>query len=234
MTTQAVLGESIKRREDPRLITGRGTYVDDVRLVGMVNMVLVRSPHAHANIRSVDTSAAENADGVVAVYTGAQLHEELGSLICGWVVPDTNETPHPPLAYDKVRCVGDAVAAVAATSPQAAADAAALVQVDYEVLDAVVDMEAAVQDGAAQVHDDAANNIAFEWEVGGGDFDAAASSAGVRVTERIINQRLIPNPMEPRGVVADFNPGTNQLTVWTSTQIPHLVRLLLALVTGHP
>ena len=234
MTTQAVLGESIKRREDPRLITGRGTYVDDVRLVGMVNMVLVRSPHAHANIRSVDTSAAESADGVVAVYTGAQLHEELGSLICGWVVPDTNETPHPPLAYEKVRCVGDAVAAVAATSPQAAADAAALVQVDYEVLDAVVDMEAGIQDGVAQVHDNAPNNIAFEWEVGGGDFDAAASSAGVRVTERIINQRLIPNPMEPRGVVADFNPGTNQLTVWTSTQIPHLVRLLLALVTGHP
>ncbi len=234
MTTQAVLGESIKRREDPRLITGRGTYVDDVRLVGMTNMVLVRSPHAHANIRSVDTSAAESADGVVAVFTGAQLQEELGSLICGWVVPDTNETPHPPLAFEKVRCVGDAVAAVAAISPQAAADAAALVQVDYEVLDAVVDMEAAVQDGAAQVHEDAANNIAFEWEIGGGDFDAAASSAGVRVTERIINQRLIPNPMEPRGVVADYNPGTNQLTVWTSTQIPHLVRLLLALVTGHP
>ena len=234
MTTQAVLGESIKRREDPRLITGRGTYVDDVRLVGMVNMVLVRSPHAHANIRNVDTSAAESADGVVAVFTGAQLEEELGSLICGWVVPDTVETPHPPLAVGKVRCVGDAVAAVAATSAQAAADAATLVQVDYEVLDAVVDMEAAVQDGAAQVHDDAVNNIAFEWEVGGGDFDAAASDAGVRVTERIINQRLIPNPMEPRGVVADFNPGTNQLTVWTSTQIPHLVRLLLALVTGHP
>ncbi len=234
MTTQTVLGESIKRREDPRLITGRGTYVDDVRLVGMVNMVLVRSPHAHANIRSVDTSAAENAEGVVAVFTGEQLQEELGSLICGWVVPDTNETPHPPLAYDKVRCVGDAVAAVAATSPQAAADAAALVQVDYEVLDAVVDMEAGVQDGAAQVHENAPNNIAFEWEIGGGDFDATASSAGVRVTERIINQRLIPNPMEPRGVVADFNPGTNQLTVWTSTQIPHLVRLLLALVTGHP
>ena len=234
MTTQSVLGESIKRREDPRLITGRGTYVDDVRLVGMLNMVLVRSPHAHANIRSVDTSAAESADGVVAVYTGQQLADELGSLICGWVVPDTKEVPHPPLAVDKVRCVGDAVAAIAATSPQAAADAATLVQVDYEVLDAVVDMEAGVQDGVAQVHDDAPNNIAFEWEVGGGDFDAAASAADVRVSERIVNQRLIPNPMEPRGVVADFNPGTNHLTVWTSTQIPHLVRLLLALVTGHP
>ena len=234
MTTQSVLGESIKRREDPRLITGRGTYVDDVRLVGMLNMVLVRSPHAHANIRSVDTSAAESADGVVAVYTGQQLADELGSLICGWVVPDTKEVPHPPLAVDKVRCVGDAVAAIAATSPQAAADAATLVQVDYEVLDAVVDMEAGVQDGVAQIHDDAPNNIAFEWEVGGGDFDAAGSAADVRVSERIVNQRLIPNPMEPRGVVADFNPGTNHLTVWTSTQIPHLVRLLLALVTGHP
>ncbi len=234
MTTQSVLGASIKRREDPRLITGRGTYVDDVRLVGMLNMSLARSPHAHARIRGVDTSAAAAADGVVAVYTGADLADQLGSLICGWVVPDTKEVPHPPLAVDKVRCVGDAVAAVVATSPQAAADGAALIEVDYDVLDAVVDMEAGVQDGAAQVHDDAPNNIAFEWEVGGGDFDAAAASADVRVTERIVNQRLIPNPMEPRGVVADFNPGTNHLTVYTSTQIPHLVRLLLALVTGHP
>ena len=234
MTTQSVLGASIKRREDPRLITGRGTYVDDVRLVGTLNMVLVRSPHAHANLVSVNTSAAADADGVVAVYTGADLEEQLGSLICGWVVPDTKEVPHPPLAVAKVRCVGDAVAAVVATSAQAAADAATLVDVEYEVLDAVVDMEAGVQDGVAQVHDDAPNNIAFEWEIGGGDFDTAAESADVRVTERIVNQRLIPNSMEPRGVVADFNPGTNQLTLYTSTQIPHLVRLLLALVTGHP
>ena len=234
MTTEAVLGASIKRREDPRLITGKGTYVDDVRMVGTLNMVLVRSPHAHANITGVDTSAAVAADGVVAVYTGSDLAEQLGSLPCGWVVPDTKEVPHPPLAIDKVRCVGDAVAAVVATSAQAAADAAVLVDVDYEVLDAVVDMEAAVQDGAAQVHDDAPNNVAFEWEIGGGDFDAAASSAEVRVTERIVNQRLIPNSMEGRAVVADFNSGTNQLTLWTSTQIPHLVRLLLALVTGHP
>ena len=234
MTTEAVLGASIKRREDPRLITGKGTYVDDVRMVGTLNMVLVRSPHAHANITGVDTAAAAAADGVVAVYTGSDLEEQLGSLICGWVVPDTKEVPHPPLAVGKVRCVGDAVAAVVATSAQAAADAAVLVDVDYEVLDAVVDMEAGVQDGAAQVHDDAPNNIAFEWEVGGGDFDAAASGAEVRVTERIINQRLIPNPMEGRAVVADFNAGTNQLTLYTSTQIPHLVRLLLALVTGHP
>ena len=234
VTTQSVLGASIKRREDPRLITGRGTYVDDVRLVGTLSMAIVRSPHAHANITGIDTSAAAASDGVVAVYTGDDLAEQLGSLICGWVVPDTKEVPHPPLAVGKVRCVGDAVAAVVADSAQAAADAAALVDVEYDVLDAVVDMEAAVQDGAAQVHEEAENNMAFEWEVGGGDFDAAASGAQVRVTERIVNQRLIPNPMETRGVLADFNPGTNQLTLWTSTQIPHLVRLLLALVTGHP
>ena len=234
MTTQTAIGESIKRREDPRLITGKGTYVDDVRLMGMLNLALVRSPHAHARISSVDATAALDVEGVVGVYTGADLQEQLGSLICGWVVPDTKEVPHPPIAFDKVNCVGDVVAAVVANDPLVAADAAELVVVDYEVFDAVVDMEAGIQDGAPQIHEDAPNNVAFEWEVGGGDFDEAASDAQVSVTERIVNQRLIPNPMEPRGVVADFNAGTNQLTVYTSTQIPHLVRLLLALVTGHP
>ena len=229
-----LIGESIKRREDERLITGKGTYVDDVRMVGMLHLSLVRSPHAHARITNVDASAALDIDGVAGVYTGADLQEQLGSLICGWVVPDTKEVPHPPIAVDKVNTVGDVVAAVVADDPRTAADAAELVVVDYDVLDAVVDMETGVQDGAPQIHDDAPNNIAFEWEVGGGDYDAAALSAQVRVSERIINQRLIPNPMEPRGVVADFNAGTNQLTVYTSTQIPHLVRLLLALVTGHP
>ena len=229
-----LIGESIKRREDERLITGKGTYVDDVRMVGMLHLSLVRSPHAHARITNVDASAALDIDGVAGVYTGADLQEQLGSLICGWVVPDTKEVPHPPIAVDKVNTVGDVVAAVVADDPRTAADAAELVVVDYDVLDAVVDMEAGVQDGAPQIHDDAPNNIAFEWEVGGGDYDAAATGAQVRVSERIVNQRLIPNPMEPRGVVADFNAGTNQLTVYTSTQIPHLVRLLLALVTGHP
>jgi carbon-monoxide dehydrogenase large subunit len=234
VTTDTAIGASMKRREDPRLITGRGTYVDDVKIVGMLHMALVRSPFAHANIKSIDTSAAQDSPGVVAVFTGEQLQEKLGSLICGWVVPDTKEVPHPPLAFEKVRYTGDAVVAVIADSPFAASDAALLVDVDYEELDAVVDMEKAVQDGTIQIHDDAPNNIAFEWEVGGGDFAAAASSAQVSVTEPIINQRLIPNSMEGRAVIADFNPGTNQLKLWTSSQIPHLVRLLLALVTGHP
>ena len=233
-STTSPFGASIKRREDPRLISGQGTYVDDIKMVGMLHLALVRSPYAHANINSVDTSAAEAAEGVVAVYTGEQLADQLGSLICGWVVPDTKEVPHPPLAIGKVRCVGDAVAAVVATDPSVAADAASLVDVDYEPLDAVANAEEATKDGAPLVHDEVTNNKGFEWEVGGGDVDQAASESDVRVSQRIVNQRLIPNSMEGRAVIADYNPGTNHVTLWTSSQIPHLVRLLLALVTGHP
>ena len=233
-TATAVFGSSIKRREDPRLITGRGTYVGDIKLVGMLHMVLARSPHAHAIIRSIDTSKARAVDGVVVVYTGEDLKEQLGSLLCGWIVPDTKEVPHPPLAYGKVRCVGDAVAAVIANDAAVAADAASLVEVDYEVLPAVVDSEAAIRDGAPQLHEDAPNNIAFEWEVAGGDIDAARNEAEVVVKQRVLNQRLIPNAMEGRAVLADYNSGTNHLTVWTASQIPHLVRVLMSLVTGHP
>ena len=233
-STTSPFGASIKRREDPRLISGQGTYVDDIKMVGMLHLALVRSPYAHANIVSVDTSAALAAEGVVAVYTGEELADQLGSLICGWVVPDTKEVPHPPLAIGKVRCVGDAVAAVVATDPSIAADAAALVDVDYEPLDAVANAEEATWDGAPLVHDEVTNNKGFEWEVGGGDVDQAASESEVRVSQRIVNQRLIPNSMEGRAVITDYNPGTNHVTLWTSSQIPHLVRLLLALVTGHP
>ncbi len=233
-STTSPFGASIKRREDPRLISGQGTYVDDIKMVGMLHLALVRSPYAHANIVSVDTSAAKAAEGVVAVYTGEELADQLGSLICGWVVPDTKEVPHPPLAIGKVRCVGDAVAAVVATDPSIAVDAAALVDVDYEPLDAVANAEEATKDGAPLVHDEVTNNKGFEWEVGGGDVDQAASESEVRVSQRIINQRLIPNSMEGRAVITDYNPGTNHVTLWTSSQIPHLVRLLLALVTGHP
>ena len=233
-STTSPFGASIKRREDPRLISGLGTYVDDIKMVGMLHLALVRSPYAHANIVSVDTSAAKAAEGVVAVYTGEELADQLGSLICGWVVPDTKEVPHPPLAIGKVRCVGDAVAAVVATDPSIAVDAAALVDVDYEPLDAVANAEEATKDGAPLVHDEVTNNKGFEWEVGGGDVDQAARESEVRVSQRIVNQRLIPNSMEGRAVITDYNPGTNHVTLWTSSQIPHLVRLLLALVTGHP
>ena len=233
MTTQ-VFGSRIKRREDPRMITGQGNYVDDIKLVGMLHMFLVRSPHAHANIRGIDSSRAKALEGVVAIFTGEELKEHLGSLPVGWPVPDTKEVPHYPLAVGTVRYVGDAVAAVIATDAFTAADAGELVEVDYEPLPAVVTMEEAVQSGAPQLHEDAPNNVAFEWEVGGGDVDQAAKDAEVLVKQRIVNQRLIPNAMEARGVLADYNRGTNQLTVWTSSQIPHLVRLLMSLVTGHP
>ena len=233
MTTK-VFGNSVKRREDPRMVTGYGNYVDDIKLPRMLHVSLARSPHAHANIKAIDTSKARASEGVVAVFTGGQLKDQLGSLPVGWVVPDTKEVPHPPMAVDRVRYVGDIVAAVVASGPPLAADAALLVEVDYEPLPAVVNSEDALKDDAPLLHDDAPNNIAFEWEVGGGDVDEAAAQADVIVKQRLVNQRLIPNAMEGRGVVANFNPGTNQVTLWTSTQIPHLVRLLIALVTGHP
>ena len=232
--TTAAFGAALKRKEDPRLITGQGTYVEDVTLTGMLHMVLVRSPLAHALIKSIDTAEALKSPGVSAVFTGEDLKEELGSLPCGWVVPDTKEVPHPPLAVDRVRYVGDAVVAVLAESAAQASDGASVVDVEYEELDAVIDMNDALADGAVQLHEDAPNNTAFEWEVDAGSISEAKSSSDVVVTQRFVNQRLIPTAMENRGVVVDYNSGTDQLTMWTSTQIPHLVRVLLALVTGHP
>jgi carbon-monoxide dehydrogenase large subunit len=234
--TIASKGESVKRSEDHRLITGEGTYVDDVRLPGLLHVAFVRSPHAHALIRGIDVSAAAAASGVQRVFTGAELQEQLGSLPVGWVLPDQNSPSHPPLAFEKVRYVGDAVAAIVADSPYAAQDATELVKVDYEPLEAVVDGEKATQADAPLLHEDAPDNTSFSWEVHSADhgYDDAAKDAEVVIKQRIRNQRLIPNSMEPRGIVADFNSGTDQITLWTSTQIPHLVRLLFSAVTGHP
>ena len=233
-TTTDVFGSSIKRREDPRLITGQGNYVDDIKLVGMLHAAFVRSPRAHANIKSVETSRASAREGVLDVFTGAELQEELGELILGWILPEQKQTTHPPMAFDTVRFVGESVAVVVADSAEAAVEGAELVDVDYEDLPVVVDAEKATADGAPLVHAEAPNNIAWEWEVNGGDVDAAAAQAEVVVKQRIVNQRLIPNPIEPRGIVADYNKGTNQLTIWSSTQVPHLVRLAVAISTGHP
>jgi len=233
MTTE-VFGSSVKRKEDPRLITGQGTYVEDVKLTGILHMVLVRSPYAHAEIKSINSEESFKIPGVVAVFTGEDLKEELGSLPCGWVVPDTKEVPHPPLAVGRVRYVGDAVVAVIAEDLQSASDGAAKVVVEYEEIEHAIGMDDALKDGAIQLHDDAPGNIAFEWEVDGGDVNNAKSVADVTVQQRFTNQRLIPTAMENRGVVVDYNSGTNQITMWTSTQIPHLIRVLLSLVTGHP
>jgi CO/xanthine dehydrogenase Mo-binding subunit len=150
-TTTQVFGTSVKRREDPRLVTGNGNFVDDIKLVGLLHMVLVRSPHAHANVKSIDTSGAKAVDGVVAVFTGEELKDQLGSLPVGWPVPDTKEVPHPPLAFGTVRYVGDAVAAVVASDAAVASDATELVEVEYEELPAVLNMEEAIYDDSGQL-----------------------------------------------------------------------------------
>ena len=227
-------GSAIKRREDPRLITGRGSYVDDLQIPGILYMTLVRSPHAHARLRSVDAEAARGMPGVFAVYTGADLQGKVGDLPCGWVLPDIKMPPHHPVAVDKVRYVGDAVAVVLADSRDAARDAAEAINVDYEVLPAVVDEEKAAADGAPILHEEFGTNVSFTWNIGGGDVDAALSEADKVVKQRIVNQRLIPNAMEPRAVVGHYLAPSDELTLWTSTQVPHLVRLLLALTAGIP
>ena len=233
MTTTA-FGSSVKRREDPKLITGKGSYTGDISLPRMAHVVFLRSPHAHAGIRSIDVSRAAALPGVDSVVTGVDLRDSLNSMPVGWLLPELKMPYHPAVAIDTVRFVGEIVAAVIAESPEVAADAAGMIDVQYEPLGVVVNPEGAAGSGAPQLHSDASNNIAWEWEVAGGDIEAASKDADVKVSQTIVQQRLIPNAMEGRAIVADYNQGSNQLTLWSSTQIPHLVRLLLALVTGQP
>ena len=234
--TSRIFGSGIRRREDPRLITGQATYTDDIKLQHMAYAAIKRSPHDHARIRSVDTSAALSAPGVVAVYTGADTDGVLNPIPCAWVVPDSDvkTVPHPAIAKDVVRYVGDAVAVVVAESRYQAEDAIDLINVDYDPLPAVVNPEAAMQDGAPQLHEDAPNNQAFHWVASGGDTDAAFSSAEVVVRETIIQQKLIPNAIEPRSAVATWLSATGELTLWSSSQNPHICRFVTFLVTGVP
>jgi aerobic carbon-monoxide dehydrogenase large subunit len=227
-----LVGSRIKRREDPRMIMGRGTYVDDVQLPRMTYAAILRSPYAHARILSINVDKAKALPGVVAVLTGADLQGQ--NVPCGWTLPDMKVAPHPALAVGKVRYTGDAVAVVVAEERYLARDALDLIEVDYEPLAVVVDAEKAIQPGAPQLHDEVPNNTTFVWKVAGGDIDKAFREAEVVVKQRIVNQRLIPNAIEPRGMVAQYNPGSGDLTLWTATQIPHLVRLLLSMVTGIP
>ena len=227
-----LVGSRIKRREDPRMIMGRGTYVDDIQLPRMTYAAILRSPYAHARILSINVDKAKALPGVVAVMTGADLQGQ--NVPCGWTLPDMKVAPHPALAIGKVRYTGDAVAVVVAEERYLARDALDLIEVDYEPLPVVVDAEKAIQAGAPQLHDEVPNNTTFVWKVAGGDIEQAFREAEVVVKQRIVNQRLIPNAIEPRGMVAQYNPGSGDLTLWTATQIPHLVRLLLSMVTGIP
>jgi aerobic carbon-monoxide dehydrogenase large subunit len=239
MAVSKIFGASIKRREDPRLIRGTATYTDDLQLPGMVYAQIVRSPHAHARITRLDADAARRHPGVIAVFTGRDLAGKINPIPTAWLIPgsDLKTPPHPALAVDTVRYVGDGVAVVLAEDRYTARDAAGLIRVDYAPLPSVVDQVKAVQAGAPQIHADVPGNLAFRWPVAGGDAEAAFAEAkqnGVVVSQRFVNQRLIPNAIETRSVLARYNEGSGELTVWYTTQNPHIARFLMSVVTGIP
>ncbi len=236
MSTSA-FGSSIRRREDPRLITGNATYTDDILLPGMLHAAMLRSPYAHARIRSINTTGAANANGVAAVFTAPDTDGELQLTPCAWLLPDSDLkiADYHCIAKDFVRYVGDIVAVVVAETSYQAQDALDLIEVDYEPLPAVSEPRKASAEGAPQIHEEIEGNQAFHWTVTGGeDINAALESADIVVKERIVQQRLIPNAMEPRAALASYVQVTGELTLWNTTQNPHIVRFLCSLVTGIP
>jgi len=240
MGIAAMLGTPIKRREDPRLITGQATYVDDIKLHGMLHMSVVRSPYGHARINSINTEAARKLPGVVAVYTAEDLKGTVG------VVPVAVPVGHiaegmgvrMPLAEGKVRFYGDPVAVVIADDRYTARDARDLIDVDYEPLAAAIDIEKAMQPGAPLLYEEFGTNVALSSHPSSEDIDKVIeqtkADGGVVIKSRFVNQRLAPAPMETRGVVAQFTKSDKKLTVWSSSQIPHLLRNLLASQLGLP
>ncbi len=235
------IGARVERKEDRRFLTGAGQYTDDVVLPGQTYACFVRSPHAHAKIKSIDTAAAKAAPGVLAVFTGADIAGKVNGLPCGWLITDVNgqpmkEPPHPVLAQEKVRYVGDHVALVVAETYFQAKDAAELVEVDYEVLPAVVNAADADQPGQAAVHDIAPNNVSYVWALGDkGAVDAAFAKAAHVTRLDFHNNRLIPNAIEPRAANASYNRADDSYTLYVSNQNPHVERLLMtAFVLGLP
>ena len=234
------IGASLKRKEDARFLTGRGRYTDDINLPGQLYAHLLRSTVAHANLASVDTSAAEAAPGVHAVFTGADM-EHVGGVPTGWLIHSKDGSPmvepkHPAMAIGKVRHVGEIVAIVVAETRDQAREAAALIEIDYQELPAAASLEAARADGAPLVWDEADGNLCYDWEVG----DRAAAEGAIAgaahvVSIDVVNQRLVPNAIEPRAAIGNFDPTTGVYTLYTTSQNPHLIRLLLgAFVLGLP
>ena len=232
--TSTPLGRPIKRKEDAKLLHGRTNWTDNIQLPGTLHMAILRSPFAHANITKLDISGALQQPNVVAAYGADELGDLNGSVPCVWPVTDDIVMPDfPSLAKGKVRQVGDCVAVVLATDAKHAADALEAIDVEYEPLDAIVDMEAALAPDSPLLHEDAGTNQCYVYNLGGG-YDDAKAKADVVVKRRFINQRLIPTFMEPRSVVAAPMGMSDEITVWSSTQIPHILRVLIALVTGIP
>ncbi|MFK4511412.1 xanthine dehydrogenase family protein molybdopterin-binding subunit [Bradyrhizobium daqingense] len=229
------IGARVVRKEDKRFITGKGRYVDDIKLQGMTHAYFIRSPHAHAKVRKIDSSAALNMPGVVAVLTGQQLvDDKVGNLICGWAITSKDGSPMkmgawPAMAPETVRFVGQAVAVVIADSKNLARDAAEAVVIDYEELPAVADMQAAIKPGAPQLHPEAPGNQVYDWVIGDeAATDAAFAKAANVVKLDVTNNRLAPNAMEPRAAIADYDAAEEHFTLYTTSQNPHVARLVLS------
>lgn len=230
------VGTARLRKEDARLVTGQTRWTDNIDTTGLLHLAILRSPMAHARVDRVDVSPALERPGVVAAFSGADLADGLGSLPCAWPVTEDIVLPdHPPIAADEVRYAGDPVAVVVARDRYAAADALEAVEVDYTPLPPVLDLEAALAEGAPLVHSDKGTNRCYDWPLRTGeDFEAVRRRAEVTLRRRYHQQRLIPNAMEPRAVVVTPVAAADEYTVYSSTQIPHILRVMLAVVTGVP
>lgn len=237
------IGQSVKRVEDKRFTTGKGKYTDDIKLVGMTHAHIVRSPYAHANIKSIDIDAALAHPGVVAIFTGKDIAAAgINGVPAGWQVnfkdgTTMKEPPHPLLVADRVKHVGDGIAVIIAEDLATARDAADLIEIDYEVLPAVTNPAEAVKAGAPQVHNDAPNNICFDWELGNpkAEVDAAIAASHHVTRLDLVNQRMAPNAIEPRSAIGYYDDSKDKFTLYTTSQNPHLTRLLMcAFVLGIP
>jgi carbon-monoxide dehydrogenase large subunit len=238
MSTNGI-GAAVRRREDRRFITGKGHFTDDISRAGQTCAHFLRSPHAHARIRSIDAATAATMPGVLAVLTGADLKaDKIGNLICGWMITSKDGSPmkmapHPALAHEKVNHVGDAVAVIVAETLLQAKDAADKVRIEYDLLPAVVDPAGAQAHDAPQIHEVASRNTIYQWHLG----DAAATDAALKAAKHvtrldIINNRLVPNAIEPRAALAEHDAGSDSLTLWNTTQNPHVARLVISAFVG--
>ena len=228
---EEAFGSSVERREDAALVTGEAEYTADISLPGTAHAAILRSRYAHARIESIDTSDAEAHEGVVAVYTGADIDESgiPNDIPTAWLLPGLVTPQYKILATEKTRHTGDGIAVVVAEDRYIAQDALGLIDVTYERLDAVTDPAAAVEENAPTVHEEAPDNVAFDWELGDGDaVDEAFETAAHTAEVDLVQQRIIPNAMEPRAALADFDTATEKLTLWMTSQNPHLHRLLLS------
>ncbi len=234
MPVSKLVGAKVKRREDPRLIRGAGQYVDDINLPGTLHVAILRSPYPHARIKSIEADTARQLPGVVTVVTGAELKDQIGTLPTSGGNETLRVPKHYVLAIDKVCCVGQGVAAVVAEDRYTAQDALDLIQVDYDPLPVVSDPEKALAPGSPVIHPEWPDNVAFRWEQKQGNLTKAFKEADKVVKQRLVHQRLAPIAIEARGVVAQYLSSDKELTVWSSTQIPHMLKSHLSKMLKFP